>query len=121
MQESVNLFAAESGFGCDARQHLPVAEVSARHEVAAKQPLDHRVLDAPLAGKPDEPVGVEGVRRPFNTREIERHAFHRAGGCDLVIEGKRPLPTPQFGRAIRANPFLPTAWSDLVATGASEY
>jgi hypothetical protein len=75
VHEPVNLIAVEPRSGRDAREDRTVAEVFALHEVSAKKPLDNGILDAPLVGEPDQPVGFQGVWRPLGTREIESDAI----------------------------------------------
>jgi len=48
-----------TGTGHHVEERSAVTDVAALGEVRFEQRLDHRVLHSPLAGRPDQPVGVE--------------------------------------------------------------
>jgi hypothetical protein len=57
-------------------------------------------LNAFLVGKPDEPVGVDGVRRPLDPVEGEMDTFCLPDRDQLGVKLQRSLPSAKLSDAI---------------------
>ena len=108
VQHGLGLAPVQTGLGNHVEERLPVADVPALGEVRPEQRLHDRILNAFLVGQPDEPVGVERVRRPLDPVEGEVDAFCLPGRGHLCVEFQRPLPASELLGAIfpAADPFL---------------
>ena len=90
----------QASFGNNIDERLPIADIPALCEVSPKQRLHNCIRHALFLGQPDEPVGVQGVRRSFDSAKVETDAFVLSDCNHLGIEFQRPLPTTN-GRAFR--------------------
>lgn len=92
--------AVETGFDGDLDQAICIADVDAVFEIAAEQQLDETVLAALLAGRADQTVSVDGVRRPFDAVEGERNALLGTDLEYLIIDIPGMCRRAEFGDEI---------------------
>ena len=75
VQHAFGKLALQTNFGNHVDERLSIADVLALDEVGSEHCLHDGILTTLLVGKPNEPVGVHGVRRPFDPVEGEIDAF----------------------------------------------
>ncbi len=75
----------ETGARGERGQGLDVADVEPVDEVGAEQGLDHRIAAALGCGKPDQPMGAQGVRRPPDALKSEFDPLAAPGSGDRGI------------------------------------
>ena len=76
VQHGLGLLPVQARLGNHVEECLPLADVPALREVGPENRLHHRILNPLFVSEPDEPVSVEGVRRPLDPVEGEMDAFN---------------------------------------------
>ena len=100
VQHRFGTLPLQTSFDNHVDERLAIADVSALGEVCSEQCLHDGILTTLLVGKPDKPMGIHGVRRPFNPVEGEMDAFCFSDRNHLGVKLQRPLPTAKLFDAI---------------------
>src|SRR6266851_9949025 len=103
VKQAVHVGRVEAALPPDTLEHVAFPDVFTVDEIGVEQALNKRVLQAVTSGEPDQSVGIEGVRHPPDSVEVEIDSFFGARRGNARFELPRARQAAEL-----ANPmFLP--------------